>query len=525
MYVTMTSWTSQLTLFGVLLLVAIAQMEVVNMQMDQQSKLHDNARRECFVAIAKDPYPTGGIYCNRTWDGVMCWPDAPAGTTSIQPCADYIHGFDTSKTVTRVCLPHGEWMISELTNSSWSNYTACFARPTPDADGLPKLAEGVAKHLKNIVLIQNIGYGVSLVFLVFAVVIMIYFRKLHCQRNTIHINLFISFILRSAISFMTKNLLIENLGLPQDVYYTESGHIVFREEGTHWECKLLFTVFHYILGANYMWVFVEGLYLYILIFVAVFSEKRAFKWYIFFGWVSPLAFVTPWVLVRIFLEDTLCWNTHEVRGYYWIMKGPIVLSILVNFLFFLFIVRALFTKLRTSSRLECRRFRYRRLAKSTLVLIPLFGAYYIVFICIPDYSHHELELAKLYTECILSSFQGFIVALLFCFLNGEVQAEIRKKWGIGILPGRSNSGRSGTMSTVARGSTVISTGHEEGHHQPKRPAGGADDLAQFETMEMMPPPSNGHARKGDADVDTSQGLANGHMFFCGDVTGEHRPMI
>lgn len=80
------------------------------------------------------------------------------------------------------------------------------------------------------------------------------------------------------------------------------------------------------------------------------------------------------------------------------------------------------------------------------------------------------------------------------------------------------------MSTVARGSTVISTGHDEGYHQPKRPAGGADDAAQFETMEMMPPPLNGYTRKGDGDA--SEGLANGHVSYYNCVTpGEDKPMI
>lgn len=35
-----------------------------------------------------------GLYCNRTWDGWMCWDDTPAGTFYTQNCPDYFPDFD-----------------------------------------------------------------------------------------------------------------------------------------------------------------------------------------------------------------------------------------------------------------------------------------------------------------------------------------------------------------------------------------------------------------------------------------------
>lgn len=44
------------------------------------------------------------------------------------------------------------------------------------------------------------------------------------------------------------------------------------------------TLFNYALTANYAWIFVEGLYLHTLLFVAVFSETSNVRTYIALGW-------------------------------------------------------------------------------------------------------------------------------------------------------------------------------------------------------------------------------------------------
>ncbi|MGH0133620.1 UNVERIFIED_CONTAM: hypothetical protein FKN15_028480 [Acipenser sinensis] len=65
----------------------------------------------------------------------------------------------------------------------------------------------------------------------------------------------------------------------------------------------------------------------------------------------------------------------------------------------------------------------RRLAKSTLLLIPLFGVHYIVFIS--ELTPIEY---KIFFELAIGSFQGLVVAILYCFLNSEVQSEVKGKW-------------------------------------------------------------------------------------------------
>ncbi|RXM36227.1 Pituitary adenylate cyclase-activating polypeptide type I receptor [Acipenser ruthenus] len=192
--------------------------------------------------------------------------------------------------------------------------------------------------------LYTVGYSTSLISLTTAMVILCRFRKLHCTRNFIHMNLFVSFILR-AISVFIKD----------GVLYAE-------EENNHCvstiECKAVMVFFHYCVMSNYFWLFIEGLYLFTLLVETFFPERRYFYWYTIIGWGSNPAAA-------------------------------------------------------------------QRLARSTLLLIPLFGIHYTVFAFSPE---NVSKKERLVFELGLGSFQGFVVAVLYCFLNGEVQSEIKRKW-------------------------------------------------------------------------------------------------
>ncbi|MGH0147180.1 UNVERIFIED_CONTAM: hypothetical protein FKN15_010284 [Acipenser sinensis] len=84
-----------------------------------------------------------------------------------------------------------------------------------------------------------------------------------------------------------------------------------------------------------------------------------------------------------------------------------------------------------------------QLAKSTLTLIPLLGIHKVVFTLVTEEQvEGMLRNVKFFLELFLSSFEGLLVAILYCFTNKEgllvailycftnkeVQSEIRKKW-------------------------------------------------------------------------------------------------
>ncbi|XP_008591415.1 PREDICTED: vasoactive intestinal polypeptide receptor 2 [Galeopterus variegatus] len=249
-------------------------------------------------------------------------------------------------------------------------------------------------------------------------------RKLHCTRNHIHLNLFLSFILR-AISVLVKD----------DVLYSSSGTLHCPDQPSSWVgCKLSLVFFQYCIMANFYWLLVEGLYLHTLL-VAIFSPNRCFLAYLLIGWGIPTLCTAAWTAARFYLEDTGCWDTNDHSVPWWVIRIPILISIIVNFVLFVSIIRILLQKLTSPDVGGNDQSQYKRLAKSTLLLIPLFGVHYMVFAVFPIGISSKYQI--LFELCV-GSFQGLVVAVLYCFLNSEVQSELKRKWR-SLCPTQSHS--------------------------------------------------------------------------------------
>ncbi|GAB5575937.1 parathyroid hormone 2 receptor isoform X3 [Prionailurus iriomotensis] len=102
----------------------------------------------------------------------------------------------------------------------------------------------------------------------------------------------------------------------------------------------------------------------------------------------------------------------------------------LNFILFLNTVRVLATKIwETNAVGHDTKKQYRKLAKSTLVLVLVFGVHYIVFLCLPHSFAGLGWEVRMHCELFFNSFQGFFVSIIYCYCNGEVQSEVKKLWG------------------------------------------------------------------------------------------------
>ncbi|KAM9308093.1 pituitary adenylate cyclase-activating polypeptide type I receptor [Gastrophryne carolinensis] len=388
------------------------------------------------------------ITCPGMWDNITCWMPAAVGKVVYMKCPAWFSMIDSEDDLdlydhqTHIetfenpeDLQAGGVISRNCTESGWSDpfphyYDAC-------GFDVNETAPVEDTYFLSVKALYTVGYSTSLVALTTAMVILCRFRKLHCTRNFIHMNLFVSFILR-AISVFIKD---EILYAEQDSNHCQVSTV---------ECKAVMVFFHYCVMSNYFWLFIEGLYLFTLLVETFFPERRYFYWYTIIGWGTPLICVTIWAVLRLHFADQGCWEMNNNVALWWVIKGPVIGSIMINFVLFVGIIIILVQKLQSpdiggneSSIYLCfqacfckRPHQYSakmselsiitvRLARSTLLLIPLFGIHYTVFAFSPE---NVSKRERLVFELGLGSFQGFVVAILYCFLNGEVQSEIKRKW-------------------------------------------------------------------------------------------------
>uniref|UniRef100_H0WGS3 Secretin receptor n=1 Tax=Otolemur garnettii TaxID=30611 RepID=H0WGS3_OTOGA len=344
--------------------------------------------------------------CMGLWDNTSCWPSSAPGQTVQVECPRFLQLL----TSTNGCLAPTGSIFRNCTQDGWSE-----TFPSPDlACGVNvngSFNEKRHSYLLKLKVMYTVGYSSSLVMLLVALSILCFFRKLHCTRNYIHMHLFVSFILRALSNFIKDAVLYSD----DDVTYCDAHRV---------GCKLLMVFFQYCIVANYTWLLVEGLYLHTLLVVSFFSERKWLQGFVALGWGRFLHGCRTWVIARFLLARAGCWDINANASVWWVIRGPVILCILINFVLFLNILRILMRKLRTQETRGNEVNHYKRLAKSTLLLIPLFGIHYIVF----AFSPADAMEIQLFFELALGSFQGLVVAVLYCFLNREVQMEVQKKW-------------------------------------------------------------------------------------------------
>ncbi|XP_075891111.1 corticotropin-releasing factor receptor 1 [Nelusetta ayraudi] len=348
------------------------------------------------LSNATGQWSGSGPYCDTSIDGIgTCWPRSSAGQMVSRPCPEMFYGvrYNTTNNVYRKCLANGTW-------AQKGNYSMCHAI----------IEEKKGKmHYQIAVIINFLGHCISMVALLIAFFLFLCLRSIRCLRNIIHWNLITAFILRNATWFIVQ------LTMSPEVH----------ESNVIW-CRLVTASFNYFHSTNFFWMFGEGCYLHTAI-VLTYSTDKLRKWmFICIGWCIPFPIIVAWAIGKLYYDNEKCWFGKRAGVYTdYIYQGPMILVLVINFIFLFNIVRILMTKLRASTTSET--IQYRKAVKATLVLLPLLGITYMLFFVNPGEDEIS-QIVFIYFNSFLESFQGFFVSVFYCFLNSEVRSAVRKRF-------------------------------------------------------------------------------------------------
>ncbi|XP_039281620.1 calcitonin gene-related peptide type 1 receptor isoform X1 [Nilaparvata lugens] len=378
----------------------------------------DHKRRLKLVSAAEGVTEIEELQCPAVFDGFTCWDATPAGENAFAPCPDFVTGFEKTRFAFRSCMENGTWFRHPQTGKYWSNYTTCV-----DMEDLE------FREFVNSLYVT--GYSVSSAALLISLLIFLTFRlstsygshkysnmkqpktvtyhkSLRCTRIAIHVHLFVSF---------AANNLMWIVWYKQVVGVTK----VVQENDIY--CQALHIILQYLMVANYMWMFCEGLHLHLALVVVFVKDDCAMRLFYFIGWCLPLFITTVYTLVRMsYPHDTSqCWMGDSYSQ--WVLIVPVLLSMLASLAFLINVVRVLLTKLHCNSANPAP-IGMRKAVRAALILIPLFGIHHILIPFRPE-PHAPLEMTYQIFSALLVSLQGFCVSVLFCFANVDVHCAFK----------------------------------------------------------------------------------------------------
>ncbi|PIK34007.1 putative PDF receptor-like [Apostichopus japonicus] len=278
-----------------------------------------------------------------------------------------------------------------------------------------------SKVINGAKILEVIGITMSLMAVLVALYIFHSFRSLRNHRTRIHQHLFLAFLIRLTLDviFMINRFKKKASDSLEPVGINKFPPLV----------KVMELCREYARLCTFTWMFVEGIYLNSLLSTAVF-RKPNFLWYYLIGWASPIPFVLAFCIAMQKTSSNGYWHIYTESNYYvFFIEGPRNIIVVMNVFLLLNIIRVLITKLRESQTSETKQ--VRKATKACIVLLPLLGTANLVWIPKvpePGKSSRFYFASYYYVVLFLDAYQGFFLALLYCFLNIDVRVTIKRKW-------------------------------------------------------------------------------------------------
>lgn len=360
--------------------------------------------RSCLSVFSDTEKTESTANCPMVFDSWSCWNSTAPGTVQEQPCPNFVLGFSPKRPAFKKCMENGEWWRHPETNMTWSNYTQCV-----------NIQDLEFRNTVNIISLS--GWSVSLFFMAISLFIFFYFKSLHCGRITMHKNLFMSMSLNNMIWIIWYSCVL----FQPEVWSTNPT----------W-CRVLHVLVQYFMITTYSWMLCEGAYLQLLLMNTWGVKRWQLSTLIVCGWGVPALVIVSYALFRVHTpdEDHNCWM--DTGDSIWFLAVPVIMAITINLMIVINVIRLIKRKRHLesddsqvtggpnnmASTLKA--------ARAALMLIPILGIHFLMMPIRPQQGT-TLEYFYEVFAAVSSSYQGFFVSIIFCFINSDVWEILKKK--------------------------------------------------------------------------------------------------
>uniref|UniRef100_A0AC35U517 G_PROTEIN_RECEP_F2_4 domain-containing protein n=1 Tax=Rhabditophanes sp. KR3021 TaxID=114890 RepID=A0AC35U517_9BILA len=378
--------------------------------------------RENFTChhLTNSDYSTQLNGCSPSFDKSLCWYNVSYGNEGYKKCpftfCSAIPGCNQiaeAFQVTKTCYTNGTW--------GDSNYTTCLDILKNNKQCIEGYCNTCPDTLRDFVVSVSLTLSIiSVILLVTALVLFNSFDTIQCRRLSIHKNLAAAFTFRFAI------FAIWTISYNTNIFRDCSSFVPQYRYDLEMLCQAILWLVIYFQVASVIWMLIEGLYLYSRFTVlAMRSSEPPYSVILLAGWGIPFAATFFWSIVHHRQSKqnahSFCWLPYAQGQHLWILAGTMGFALLANLLLLLLIVLILVQKLRSENTAESAKIW--KTIKATLLLVPLLGVSNIPLFYEPEDRNALYMLAS----TILQHSQGIFIAVLYCFLNSEIQHAVKRQ--------------------------------------------------------------------------------------------------
>uniref|UniRef100_A0A8C8TW31 Adhesion G protein-coupled receptor E4 n=1 Tax=Peromyscus maniculatus bairdii TaxID=230844 RepID=A0A8C8TW31_PERMB len=284
--------------------------------------------------------------------------------------------------------------------------------------------------LSALSVITYVGLSLSLLCLFLAIVTFLLCQPIQNTSTTLHLQLSICLFLADLL-FLTG------------INRTEPKVL----------CSLIAGMLHYLYLASFMWMFLEGLHLFLTVRnlkVANYSSSGRFKK----RFMYPVGYGIPAFIVAVsaiaghenYGTHTHCWLSIH-RAFIWSFLGPVAAIILINLVFYFQTIWILRSKLSSLNKEVSTLQDTKMMTFKAIVHLFVLGCSWGIglFMVIEFGKTVRLIIAYLFT--IINILQGVLIFVVHCLLNRQVRMEY-KKWFYKMQKGVENESTEMSYSTT-----------------------------------------------------------------------------